>query len=505
MGFPGDRGLQMGLQGICRSGIEPVRKMLDGPGYGHGVNACSVHCLSSTLQSEYTVGKVGQGGSQKMSDKLSRSFARFQWRLGILYGLTIGAARSLYMRGPLATLKSIQNRLRVASIGTSASPAPFGGPASHRLYLLFVDTAIPSPDRDSGSVRALKIMQICSELGWTIAFMPDNGQLSPSGAQLLDSRGVTVIGVPGTPRLDTWLHRHGTRVRGVFLARHHVAIRHLHLIRTLTSARIYFDTVDLHHIRLQRKAALQDDPTTLQEAMRVRAEEFSLINSADQTLVVSEAEAAYLRQHGVASGSVTVLSNIHDPAPLDRPFSATAGLLFVGGFQHHPNREAVHWLAKEVMPLLRVQLPGVSVHIVGDIPLEDAANLQTSDFIVHGHVEALDRHLSYARISLAPLLSGAGVKGKINQAMSKGIPVVATSIAAEGMFLQHGHDALVADGAVRYAEEIVRLYNDEQLWSTIVKNGYANIERHFSSAIAKHTLQALVGIPEAMAPDGTTA
>ena len=85
-----------------------------------------------------------------------------------------------------------------------------------------------------------------------------------------------------------------------------------------------------------------------------------------------------------------------------------------------------------------------------------------------------------ARIALAPLRYGAGVKGKVNLSMAHGQPVVATSCAVEGMHLRDGEDVLVADDAQGFADAIVRLYEDEALWPRLRDNGLVNVERHFS-------------------------
>lgn len=374
---------------------------------------------------------------------------------------------------------------------TKPAPVPPRNASGSGRLLLFIDLATPTPSRDSGSVRAHRILQLAHELGWSLAFMPDNGQLPDESARLLHALDIELVGTPGQPRLDRWLQHHGHRVEAVFLCRHQVARRHLQLLRAFTPARIIFDTVDLHHVRLERAAQLHDDATLLKQARQARAEEFQLIAETDATVVVSHAEREYLQQAGVAQ-PVVVLSNIHDVVVAERHIENTAGLLFVGGYQHHPNREAIAWLVQDIMPLLRKSVPGVVLHLVGEMPQADVARLAAPDIIVHGHVPAIEPFLRDSRINLAPLRSGAGVKGKINQAMSHGLPVVATSIAAEGMFLRHGENALIADSAEAFAAEVARLHDDPALWQQLSLNGYRNIEEHFSSNLARRTLAALL-------------
>ena len=433
-----------------------------------------------------------------MTSSLQRQLALYRWRLSRTSALAVGLLKSLFNRGMGGTLQVIRRRLQPVTGAAAITPTqaiiPALPAADGKRRLLFVDAAAPTPSHDSGSVRALALLRLCRELGWSVTFMPDNGQLPAESAPLLAALGIELVGTPGQPRLDRWLQAQGAQLDAVMLCRHHVARRHLPLLRAFTSAPVIFDTVDLHHVRLQRAAELQGDPQLLRVAQRVRAEELALMASTDATTVVSQAELEYLRASGVQA-PLSVLSNIHDVVAAHRDFTRTEGLLFVGGYQHHPNREAVDWLCHDIMPLLRPLLPGVVLHLVGDIRAEDAARLRASDVIVHGHVPAIEPFLQASRINLAPLRSGAGVKGKINQAMSHGLPVVATTIAAEGMFLHHGHNALIADSAADFAAQTARLYQDAALWQQLSSNGYQNIAEHFSSALARNTLQALLPAP----------
>jgi len=212
---------------------------------------------------------------------------------------------------------------------------------------------------------------------------------------------------------------------------------------------------------------------------------------SDVTLVVSETERTLLAAE-LPDVDVRVLSNIHDVAAGTRNYAQTEGMYFIGGYSHHPNQEALQWLVEDIYPLVRQARPEIRLHLIGDIPDQEVPRFAGPGITVHGHVESIEPFLSRCRLSLAPLLSGAGVKGKINQAMSHGIPVVATPIAAEGMFLVDGLNALIAADAAAFATAIIRLYDDESLWQQLSANGYRNILDHFSSTAARGTLQHLL-------------
>jgi glycosyltransferase involved in cell wall biosynthesis len=145
-----------------------------------------------------------------------------------------------------------------------------------------------------------------------------------------------------------------------------------------------------------------------------------------------------------------------------------------------------------VFPRVRAARPTIEFHCVGgDVPNEIARLADVPGVRVHGHVPDLQPLLDAARVSIAPLRYGAGVKGKVNQAMAHGLPVVATTCAVEGMHLRDGEDVLVADDASEFADAVLRLLDDEASWSRLAVNGRANVAAHFSLDAARATVRTL--------------
>jgi len=175
-----------------------------------------------------------------------------------------------------------------------------------------------------------------------------------------------------------------------------------------------------------------------------------------------------------------------------KPFAERRGLVFIGGFQHPPNTDAVLWYASEVLPLLRARLPGVPTYVVGGQPPATVRALAAEDLIVTGHVPDVMPYFTGCRVSIAPLRYGAGVKGKVNLAMSYGLPVVATTPSVEGMHLEPGGDVLVADTPEAFADAVARVYDDERLWEQLAAAGRDNIRQHFSREVARAALVALL-------------
>ena len=188
---------------------------------------------------------------------------------------------------------------------------------------------------------------------------------------------------------------------------------------------------------------------------------------------------------------IEVLSNVHAVHGSRKPFADRHDLVFVGGFQHPPNIDAVCWFVREVMPLLRAGSAPL-LHVIGSKVPSEVLDLTADDVIVHGFVPDIAPFMDESRLSVAPLRYGAGVKGKVNMAMSYGLPVVATSMAVEGMHVRPGIDVMVADTPVDFAAAIERAYADAQLWQTLSDNGLVNVREHFSFDAARAALRRIL-------------
>ena len=401
------------------------------------------------------------------------------------------AVASLQTRGWPASLRRLRGDVAHshASSSDAAGHAAIANPQGRGI--LVVDAATPRPDRDSGSLRLRNLMLQMLAEGCQVSFLPDDGRDAGSDSAALRSLGIETLDRARTGPVPRWLRRHGARFGIVVLCRHYVAAHWLPLLRAvLPDATIIFDTVDLHFVREQRQAELHDSARLRRRALATRQRELRLVNAADICWVVSDWERTLL--HEVAPDArVMVLSNIVDTVDQNPRFDSRHGLLFVGGHLHPPNSDAVEWLIGDIFPRIRQQLPEVRLHLVGadPPPQVQAAAARVDGIVVHGQVPDLAPLLDGCRITLAPLRFGAGVKGKINQSMAHGLPVVATSCAVEGMHLHDGEDVLVADDAGDFAAAVVRLYRDGTLWARLSRNGLDNVRAHFSPEAARRTLR----------------
>jgi glycosyltransferase involved in cell wall biosynthesis len=406
------------------------------------------------------------------------------WKLRRIGHLVRRLKGSVAIRGWRGTLRrALRDR---GEHGAPTAPIVVRPPSSAHAVrrILIVERMTPDPSRDSGSVRLCQIFALLNADGWQIDFIADDGDTSATDAVRLADLGVRVIHESAL----RWMTREGAALDAVMLCRLPMADQYIHVVRRhAPNARVLFDTVDLHFIREGRAAALLGTPSLARQARRSRERELAMVARCDVTIVVSKDEQDVLVREA-PDARIEVVSNIHHVHGRVRGFSGRSGLLFVGGFGHPPNEDAVRWFATEVLPRVRDEAPGTVLHVVGDIDEAAKRRIESESVIVHGRVANLAPMHERALISVAPLRFGAGVKGKVNQAMSHGLPVVLTGIAAEGMYLRHGVDALIADSPDAFADAIVRLARDESLWTSISDAGLDNIRQYFSVENARSAL-----------------
>ena len=362
-----------------------------------------------------------------------------------------------------------------------------------RRRALVVDCYMLMPDRDSGSLRMINLLAVLQDLGFQVTFAAMGLEAPEPYVSDLQRRGVECLYRPYVGSVEDHLRHHGHRYDLVVLSRADTAAELMSAaLRRCPRARVVFDTVDLHFQRVLRQAEVHEDRSIVRLGEARRRQELELIAMAHTTLVVSEAEKILLAE-AAPDADVRVVSNIHQVFGSARPFAERADILFIGGFGHPPNTDAVRYFCKEIFPRVRAALPDVCVLVVGSDPPPDVRALESSHVRILGYVPDVEPFFARCRLSIAPLRFGAGVKGKVNQSLAYGLPVVATSVAVEGMFLVDGESALIADDPLGFADAMVRLYSDEGLWNRLSAGGLAAMEEHFSFAAARQALQHLVG------------
>lgn len=358
--------------------------------------------------------------------------------------------------------------------------------------ILVIDVYTPEPDQDSGSQRLTYLMKCFRDIGYGVTFVPNNLEFMGRYTEDLQQAGIEVLYGPWLKSPQRVFSKRPGEFDFVMVSRHYMASKFVAPARRYCpKARFLFDTVDLHYLREQRMAELEESATLKRAAALTKRSELAVIAAADATLVVSSAEKSVLEKDAPGA-KVHVISNVHEVTGSRKAWSERRDLFFVGGYQHPPNVDAARWFAESIWPLVREQLPDVRFHLIGSKASDEVRALDGNGVVFHGYVEDLDPWLDGCRMAVAPLRYGAGIKGKVNLSMSRGQPVVATPMAVEGMFVRPGRDAMVAETAAEFADAVVRLYDDEELWNRISAGGMENVNRYFSVDTARLGLQNLL-------------
>ncbi len=359
--------------------------------------------------------------------------------------------------------------------------------------ILIVDEATPTPDQDSGSLDAFLVQKTLIELGYKVTFAPDNLLIHPGYTQNLQKIGVECLYEPYVTTLKSYLKSHGKDFDFVILNRAQAAFGNFKNIKQYCpQAKIIFNTVDLQHLRHEREAALTGSVEMAKQAKRMRGIEFELMRKSDMTIVISEAEAALLHQQE-ASLRLTVMPYMREIPGCGHIFSERKDIVFIGGYDHSPNIDAVEYFVKDIWPQIHALLPEVRFLMIGSKMPEQIKALERHDGVFAiGYVENLAHYFDYCKISVVPLRFGAGIKGKIGTSASYGVPSVATTIAVEGMGFVDGEHILVSDDPADFAALVVKLYQDEALWNRLSQACLAKVDEQYSLKAGKKRLDKLL-------------
>jgi glycosyltransferase involved in cell wall biosynthesis len=350
-----------------------------------------------------------------------------------------------------------------------------------------------------------QILKLLHRLGHRVTFIPDNLANIPPYTGELQKRGIEVVYHPYVKKARDYLIAHGSSFDAVVLSRCDFARKHIADVRLhAPQSRIIFDTVDVHYLREDTEARLTRDPEMRRKARERQQLEHELIEQADETWVVSPVEQQLLQQKS-PDKSVQLVSNIVDVPGSKMPFALRRDYLFIGGFQHRPNIDAVLFFVQKIYPLVSDHLRDAKFYIIGDKAPPEIVGLATERIVVAGLQRDVRPFFDSVKLSVAPLRFGAGIKGKINQSMAFGVPVVATTLAVEGMNLTDHKDILVADEPEDFARALIELYESEELWNRLSENSIRKTRVSYSTDTASKALEFLFGEDHLKSLDRSTA
>ncbi len=372
--------------------------------------------------------------------------------------------------------------------------------------ILVVDHYLPAFDRSSGEHRSFELLKLLARAGHQVTFLARNGEFQQRYKLELQRIGIETFATgaerpgvrdygPHTLTFDFDKFLQERQFTLAILARYEVAQIYLPLIRK-HSVRlpVVVDTVDVHFLRAARKATLYAKEDMHRTADEMKDSELLMYRLADGVIAVSEEDAAVLRMELGLEKPLWVVPNIHEMTQDPPPFQKRDGLLFVGNFVHPPNPDAMLHFRSRIWPEIRRELPNVKLYIIGSTSLQYASAFAGDGVKVIGYVPNTVPFLNTCRVSISPLRYGAGMKGKIGEALVHGLPVVTSTVGAEGFSMVPGRHALIADDPEQFAKAVIRLYSDEALWNEISRNGRALIRDHFTPDALQERIETMVKV-----------
>ncbi len=366
--------------------------------------------------------------------------------------------------------------------------------------VLIIGHCWPEPQSTAAGVRMLQLLQFFLEEGFEVVF---------SSTAMLTERSfdLAALGVKTTPvtlnhgGFDTFIAQLAPTIVlfDRFLTEEQFGWR---VAEFAPQALRMLDTEDLHSLRKTREACFRQNhifslELWLQDDITKR--EIASIYRCDIALIISKFEMQLLEGTIKIDGSLLhympfmvspMTATEMDALP---PFGARKGFICIGNGKHAPNVDAVLWLKTELWPLIRAQLPEAALNIYGAYLPDRLTQMHNprEGFLVHGWAQDLKETMQFNKVNLAPLRFGAGLKGKLADAMQFGTPSVTTPIGGEGMGDETNFAGIIAPDAISFAAAAIELYTDQNLWQSKHQEGFKMLnllfdkERHMGGLRVK--------------------
>jgi len=368
-----------------------------------------------------------------------------------------------------------------------------------RRTVLVVDHYVPSYDKDAGSRSAWLYLKLMVELGYNVKFVGANFFPHQPYTRELQAMGVEVlVGEEMARTLDAWLERHAPDIDTVYIHRPHVAEQMLPSFEAMDPRpRLIFFGHDLHFLRVRRESSVTGNPELEKRAQKWKVRELSVFERVDKVYYPSQVEVDMIADMapGVEAEAIPLFA-MDSAGDVEYRFQDRADMLFVAGFDHPPNVDGLCWFVDEVLPLVWERCPELMLHVVGSNAPAAVRSLAGERVAIHGCLSEKELAAQYrgARMAVAPLRYGAGVKGKVLEALWHGLPLVTTPIGAEG--LPEADSVLgIEDSAEGFATALVELERGDESRLKRLRHYGGYLERHFSRERAEEVLRRDFGEP----------
>ena len=368
-----------------------------------------------------------------------------------------------------------------------------------KKHVLVIDHYLPQIDKDAGSRTLSNFIDSMLELDYSVKFLGENQNYSKAYNKSFQEKGVEVLyGSEFNFDIQNWkkyLKVNLDNFDAILLSRSSVCKPILsYLIHNHYKGNIIYYGHDLGYRRLESEGIEKGDKSLIRLAGRIKADEDFMYEHANNSLVISMEEKNFLEKY-IAKPLHYIPPYFFNATSANGNYEERNGILFVGGFNHPPNVDAIKWFLKEVYEALDKQ--GISLTIVGsNMPpflFKYKDKFASLRILPNVSVTELEELYAKTRIAVVPLLSGAGVKGKVVEAMAKGVPVVGTDFAFEGMPKENDFIYKGVNSKSDMVSEIVAVYTNKQYWEKLSRFGTSYISGHFNKENMKKVFKDLIG------------
>ncbi|MFC4701036.1 glycosyltransferase [Glaciecola siphonariae] len=358
--------------------------------------------------------------------------------------------------------------------------------------VLIIDYISPDTSRDAGSYAMLQEMKLMQAMGAKLTFLPENMAHFGKLTSKLQRMGVEAIYAPMYMSVGEFLQKRLAEFDAVYILRYYVAEKYIDYIQAKSRAKVLFNNADLHFLREMRLAENKpNDAALMEKAIQTRAAELEVCKKADAVLCYNPIEHEVIASFIGGREKMYITPWVLEPKAQFTSFTERSGISFLGSFTHNANLEALEYLCNSIMPALYKARPDIILYVYGSKMPANMKQLECDNIKMLGFVESLDSVFLEHKVFIAPLLSGAGIKGKVLEAMSYKLPTVLTDVAAEGTGLVNEQSCLLANSVELWVEQIIRLYDDEMLWNKLATQAGKLVEERYSF---EHGLEAMKGI-----------
>lgn len=357
---------------------------------------------------------------------------------------------------------------------------------------VFIDRYVPQYDRDAGSKSTLAYIRAFLQMGYRVKYIPEDFQADEIYTVFLEQLGVEVLtGSFYLLNIDQWMKDYGKHIDVVFSNRPYTTYKFLDVLKSSIKGKLIYYGHDLHYARQMQEYKLSKDKSLLAHANQMKKLEYAIMEQADVVYYPSYLEIEEIAKEAPDVNAFAIPVYVYDKPNKIKPLDASLrkDVIFVGGFAHEPNVDAVRWFVNEIFPKVLKEIPDIKFQVIGSNPPEDILKLASKHIIIRGYVSEVELKDAYyhARMAVVPLRFGAGMKGKVIEALYYQIPILTTLVGAQGL-LEYEKVMIVENEADAFANSLIRLYQNTNKLNEMSAAMPDFIQKYFSLEAASRIL-----------------